>query len=76
MSRSLPLPYSVIVATPTATIGRARKRAVKKPLRSLATAIRVLASKSGRKLDATLRGELKRTVRGLQADLRAAAKSP
>jgi len=57
----------------TAPAGRARKKAVKKPLRSLAAVTRVLGSKGGRRLDSALRADLKSTVRGLQADLRAVA---
>lgn len=59
----------------TAAAGRARKKAVKKAVRPLAAIKRVLASKSGRKLDGALREELKGAARGLQVELRTLAKS-
>ena len=57
----------------TAPAGRARKKAVKKPLRSLAAMTHVLGSKAGRKLGAALRADLKSSVRAVQGDLRALA---
>jgi uncharacterized delta-60 repeat protein len=59
----------------TAAAGRARKKAVKKAVRSFAAAKRVLQSKAGRKLDGALRDELKAAVRGLQDELKRVADS-
>jgi uncharacterized delta-60 repeat protein len=59
-----------------AAAGRARKKAVKKAVRPFAAIKRVLASKSGRKLERALRDELKSTAHGLQVELRTLAKAP